>query len=168
MPKTFKIRSINAKKAKSKKINIVKNRKKWYMKTDSNLLICWISTSQSGEPKRRWQRKHPRYQRYPTSTVALFLVTLNTTCIWSKWSATKNILSIARAVNLEATTKLWGIEYWRKRCKERTRWTISKAFPVVVDCEIIAGHDINNNRKGFAYSSSCPFLAPFSSVFYTP
>ena len=37
-----------------------------------------------------------------------------------------------------------------------------------INREIIAGHGINTDRKGFAYCSACPFLAPFSSVFHTP
>ena len=37
MHRTGKIRSINAKKAKSKSINIAKKWKQWYIKTDSKL-----------------------------------------------------------------------------------------------------------------------------------
>ena len=39
MPKNAKIRSINAKKAKSESINIAKKWKQWYTKTDSKQLI---------------------------------------------------------------------------------------------------------------------------------
>ena len=129
MAKKAKTRSINAKKAKNKNINISKKWKKWYIKTDSKLLICLRSTLQSGEPKRRWYRIHPKDQRYPKSTVAFFLAALNTPCRWSKQSAKKK-LSIAKVVTFEATPKLWGMGDWRIRCKKRTRWTRSKAFPV--------------------------------------
>ena len=40
----------------------------------------------------------------------MFLATLNTACRWSKVSAKKDILSIAKVVTFEATTKLWGME----------------------------------------------------------
>ena len=64
---------------------------------------------------------HPRDQRYPTSKVDFFLATLNTACRRSKKSTKKNILSIAKVVNFEATPKFWGMEDLRKRRKERTR-----------------------------------------------
>ena len=54
MPRKAKISSINAKKFKSKSINIANKWKQWCIKTDSKLLICLISTLQSGEPKRMW------------------------------------------------------------------------------------------------------------------
>ena len=53
MPKRGRIGSINAKKAKSKSINIAKKYKKCYIKTDSKLLIYLLLTVQSGEPKKR-------------------------------------------------------------------------------------------------------------------
>ena len=37
-----------------------------------------------------------------------------------------------------------------------------------IDGERTAGHGINADREGFASRSSCPFIAPFSSVFHTP
>ena len=40
MPKKSKIVSINARKAKSKIINIENKWKQWYIKTDNKLLIC--------------------------------------------------------------------------------------------------------------------------------
>ena len=40
MPKIAKIRSINAKIARSKSINIANKWKQWYIKIDSKLLIC--------------------------------------------------------------------------------------------------------------------------------
>ena len=40
IPKKAKIISINAKKAKSKSIKISEQWKQWYIKIDSNLLIC--------------------------------------------------------------------------------------------------------------------------------
>ena len=49
MPKHAKIRSINYKKAESKNINIV---------TDSMILLCWLSTLQSGEPKNECGREY--------------------------------------------------------------------------------------------------------------
>ena len=42
------------KKAKSKSINIANKWKKCYIKTDSKLWICWLSTFQGGEPKIIW------------------------------------------------------------------------------------------------------------------
>ena len=36
-----------------------------------------------------------------------------------------------------------------------------------IDGERTAGHVINADREGFGSCSSCPFLAPFSSVFHT-
>ena len=65
--------------------------------------------------------------------MAFFPVTLNTTCRRSKRSAKKNMLSVANVVTVEATPKFWGLQDWRKWCKERTRWMINKAFPVGVD-----------------------------------
>ena len=40
IPKKAKIRIIDAKKAKSKNINITNKCKQWYIKTESKLLIC--------------------------------------------------------------------------------------------------------------------------------
>ena len=63
----------------------------------------------------------------------IFLATLNTAFICSKRSSKKNILSIANVFTFEATPKFWGMEDWRKRCKERKTLTRSKAFPVGID-----------------------------------
>ena len=63
----------------------------------------------------------------------IFSETLNTACRWSKQSAKKTILSISKVVTFEATPKFWGMEDWIKYCKERTRQTRIKSFPVVVD-----------------------------------
>ena len=63
----------------------------------------------------------------------IFSATLNTACRWSKLSAKKNILSVDKVVTFEATPKFWGMEEWRKCCKEMTQWMRSKAFPVGVD-----------------------------------
>ena len=60
------------------------------------------------------------------------MATLNTACIWSKKSAKKNIVPVARAVTFE-DFKFWGMEEWRKLCKESTHWMRSKDFPVGVD-----------------------------------
>ena len=67
------------------------------------------------------------------STVEFSSATLNTACIWIKQPAKKNILSISRVVTFEATSKFGGMEDLRKWCKERTRWTRSKALLVGVD-----------------------------------
>ena len=109
MPKKDKIRSINSKKANIKSINIAKKWKQWYIKTYSNILLFLLSKLQSGEPKKRWWRIQPRNQRYPTSTVAFFMATLNTAYTRSKQSAKKYILSIAKVVTFEVTPKLWGM-----------------------------------------------------------
>ena len=58
--------------------------------------------------------------------------TLSTACRWSKPSTKKNILFISKVITFEGTPKFWGMEVWRKWCKERTRWTRSKGFPVGV------------------------------------
>ena len=47
----------------------------------------------------------------------IFPATLNNACRWSKKSANKNILSIAKVVTFEAMPKFWGMEDWRKWCK---------------------------------------------------
>ena len=67
------------------------------------------------------------------STVAFILATINTVCRWSKQSAKKNVLSIDRVGNFEATPKFLGMEDWTKLCKERTFQMGSKSFPVGVD-----------------------------------
>ena len=84
------------------------------------------------------------------STVS-FLATLNTACRCSKQSVKKNILSVAKVVTFEATPKFWGMEYWRKWCKKRTRWMRSKASPVNVDDMARCYFYINF----YASSSSC-------------
>ena len=81
----------------------------------------------------------------------IFPVNQNTACRWSKQSAKKNILSIAKVVTFEATPKFWGIEELRKRCKERTCWTRTKAFPVGVDVMVHCSFSIDF----CASSSSC-------------
>ena len=77
--------------------------------------------------------------------------TLNTACWWSKRSAKKNILSIAKVVTFEGTPKFWGMEDWRKWCNERKRWIRIKAFPVGVNDMARCSFSINF----CAYSSSC-------------
>ena len=62
----------------------------------------------------------------------IFPENLNADCRWSKQSAKKKILSIAKVVTFEGTHKFWGMEDWIKWCKERTCWTRTKAFPVGV------------------------------------
>ena len=62
----------------------------------------------------------------------IFPATLNTACRWSKWSAKKKILSVAKIVTFEATPKFWGMEDRRKNFKKRTIWMRIKALPVGV------------------------------------
>ena len=52
------------------------------------------------------------YQRpeIPYIHSGIFLGTLNTACRWSKKYAKKNVLSIAKVVTFEATSKFWGME----------------------------------------------------------
>ena len=91
----------------------------------------------------------------------IFLVTLNTTCRWSKLSAKKNILSISKVVTFEATPKFWGMEDWRKWCKESTCKTRSKSFPVgvyFISCCSLSIYLL-------ASSSSCCFIIVESSPF---
>ena len=75
------------------------------------------------------------YQRpeIPYFHSGIFLETINTACRWSKRSAKRNILSIARVITSEATPKFWGMEDWRKWCKERKCWTRIEDFTVGVD-----------------------------------
>ena len=88
----------------------------------------------------------------PYTHSGVFPATLNTGCRWSKRFAKKNILSIAKVVNFEATPKFWGMEDLRKWCKERTRWTRSKAFPVGIDVMFHCSFFINFCAS---YSSCC-------------
>ena len=95
-------------------------------------------------------------------TVAFFSETLNTACRWSKQSAKKNILSIAKVVTLQVKPKFWVMEYWSKWCKERTRKTISIDLPVGVDVMARCYFSI------YLWSSSsswcCIILASFPSL----
>ena len=106
---------------------------------------------------------------------SIFPETLNTTCRWSKRSTKKNILPISKVVTFEATPKLWGMEYWRRWCKERTSWTRSKYFPVWFGVMACCSFYI----YFCAFSSSCcciieeissslMIICYFSSIFYTP
>ena len=108
---------------------------------------------------------HPRW---------IFPATINIACRWSKRPAKKNILSIAKVVNFEATPKFLGMEYWRNWCNERIRWTRSKAFPVEVDAMARCSLSINF----YASSSSCcciivasspslTIICSFFSIFFT-
>ena len=53
-------------------------------------------------------------QCYPTSKVEFLPATLNTACIWSKQSAKKNILYVARVVTFEATPNVLGYGILKK------------------------------------------------------
>ena len=81
----------------------------------------------------------------------IFPATLNTACRWSKRSVKENVLSISKVVTFEGTPKFWGMEDWRKWCKERTQWTRTKASPVGVDDMARCSFCINF----YAYPSSC-------------
>ena len=94
--------------------------------------------------------------------MAFFLATLNTACRRSKRFVKKNILSIAKVVTFEAKPKFWGMEYWRKRCKERTRWTISKASPVGVD--VVARYYLSINFCASSSSWSYIIVASLPSL----
>ena len=59
--------------------------------------------------------------------------TLNNACRQSKQSEKKNIIFISKVVTFQATPKFLGMKSWRKCCMESTRWTISKAFFVIID-----------------------------------
>ena len=157
-------------------------------KNSIKLLLCWQSKLQSGEPKRRWYRIHPRdlrsqLWRPEKFSVALLLILYvgssiyrcrsslaMTSCVmlphvrsgifhgdskyrcrWSKRSAKKNILSVAKVVTFEAKPKLWGMEDWSKWCKENTHWMRRKAFPVGIDDMACCSFSINF----CASSSSC-------------
>ena len=89
----------------------------------------------------------------------IFTVTLNTACRRSKQSTKKNILSIAKVVTFEATPEFWGIEYWRKWCKERTFWTKGKALPVGVD--VMACCSFSTNFCASSYSCYCSMVENF-------
>ena len=52
----------------------------------------------------------PERPEIPYVHSGIFLVTINTTCRWSKQSTKKNILSIAKFVTFEAMPKFWGME----------------------------------------------------------
>ena len=91
--------------------------------------FCGVNQSIGADHTYRWQV----CVMLPYVHSGIFPETINTACIWSKRPAKKNILSIARVVTFEATSKFWGMEYWRKWCKERTRWKRSKALPVGID-----------------------------------
>ena len=92
----------------------------------------------------------------------IFLTTLNTACRRSKKSVNKNILSIAKVVNFEATAKFWGMEDWRKRCKERTHWTRSNAFPVDVDA--VAQYSFSVDFCALSSSCCCIIVASSPSL----
>ena len=66
-------------------------------------------------------------------------------------------MSIAMVVIFEETPKFWGMEDWRKSCKERTRWTRSKAFPVSVD--VVACYSFFINFCAFSSSWCCRIVA---------
>ena len=104
----------------------------------------------------------------------ILLATLNTTCRWSKRSAKKNILSIAKVVTFEVTPKFWGIEDWRKRCKERKLWMRGKSSPVGVD--VVARYYFSIYFCASSSSCCCIIVASspsimiicsFSSILYT-
>ena len=115
-------------------------------------IIKWVTKKKGG-------REYITETRYTLHPQWIFLATINTDCRWSKWSAKKNVLSIAKVVNFEATTNFWGMEDWRKRCKERTRWTRSKDLPVGVD--VLARYYFSINF--WASSSSCCCIIVASS-----
>ena len=94
--------------------------------------------------------------------MAFFLVTLNTACRWSKRSTKKNILSIDKVVAFEASSKFWGMKEWRKRCKENTRLTRIKAFPVGVD--VVAWYYFSINFCAFSSSWCCIIVASSPSL----
>ena len=65
-------------------------------------------------------------------------------------------MSIAKVVTFEATPKFWGMEYWRKRRKERTHWSRSKSFPVGVD--VVARYYLSINLCASSSSFCCIIL----------
>ena len=60
------------------------------------------------------------------------------------------------------TAKLWDMEDWRKSCKERTRWTISKALPVGID--VLARYYFSVNLCASYSSCCCIILASSTSL----
>ena len=69
----------------------------------------------------------------------------------------------------------WGAEYEEEGIDDHEGWRVFQYYEtarggqsVKINRERTADHDINADREGFAYCSACPFLAPFSSVLYTP
>ena len=101
IPKRDTIRSINAKKAKSKIINIENKWEQWYIKTDSKLLICWLSTLKSGESKKKVVDNTSQIPEIPYVQSGIFLATLNTDFRWSK-----------RSVKKKHTVHLQGCYFW--------------------------------------------------------
>ena len=89
----------------------------------------------------------------------IFLETLNTACIWSKWSAKKTYYTLTMLLLLmrRPSSGVWNTEENGTRkvqCKERTCWTRSKAFPVGVDVVSCCSFSINF----YASSSSLCFI----------
>ena len=78
------------------------------------------------------------------------------------------------SLGVVATWRGRGEESGEEGTDDNERWRVSHYDTTYIgvqitkiDGERIVGHDINSIREGFAYCSECPFLAPFSSVFYT-
>ena len=92
----------------------------------------------------------------------IFLETIDTACRWSERPAKKYILSITKVVNFEATSKFWGIEDLRKRCKERTLWKRSKPFPVGVD--VVARYYFSIYFCASSSSCCCIIVARYQSL----
>ena len=70
-------------------------------------------------------------------------------------------LSIAKVFTFEATPKFWGMEDWRKWCKERTLWMRSKSLPGSFDVMARCYFSINI----CASSSSCCCIIIICSFF---
>ena len=56
----------------------------------------------------------------------------------------------------------WELEDWKKRCKERTRWTISKAFPVVIN--VMARYSFSIDFCASSSSWCCIIVASSTSL----
>ena len=104
----------------------------------------------------------PQRPDIPYVHSGIFLATINTACIWSKLSAKKNILSIAKVVNFLGDTQVLEYGILKKSSKERTRWMRSKAFPVVV--YVVARYSFSIDFCASSSSCYCIIVESSSSI----
>ena len=122
--------------------------------------LCTSTTVTFTSPTTPSKPRHVHGRQFPTLEI---------------WQSPEYFQRCSARLGTAATWRGRGAEYGEEGIDDHEGWLVYHYDATAkwgrradIDGERTAGHVINADWEGFSSCSVCPFLAPFSSVFYTP